>query len=57
MGDSHVDLKGATLAEIIEAIGWQAHSARRFLSTAGERRGVRIVSSKNEAGVRFYQTR
>jgi hypothetical protein len=48
--------KGATLAEIMSATGWQAHSVRGFISTAGKRHGVQIDSSKNEAGERVYRT-
>jgi hypothetical protein len=48
--------KGATLAEIMKATGWQAHSVRGFISTAGKRHGVQIDSSKNEAGERVYRT-
>jgi hypothetical protein len=48
--------KGATLAEIMTAIGWQAHSVRGFLSTAGKKPGVRIESSKNDSGDRVYRT-
>jgi hypothetical protein len=47
--------KGATLAEIMKAIGWQAHSVRGFLSTAGKKRALNIESTKNEAGERVYQ--
>ncbi len=46
--------KGATLAEIMKATGWQAHSVRGFLSTAGKKRN--IASSKNDAGDRFYRS-
>ena len=49
--------KGATLAEIMEATGWQAHSVRGFISTAGKKHGVKIDSSKNEAGDRIYRTK
>jgi hypothetical protein len=47
--------KGATLAEIIKATGWQPHSVRGFLSTAGKKRGIEIESAKNDAGERVYQ--
>jgi hypothetical protein len=47
--------KGATLAEIMKATDWQAHSVRGFISTAGKKHGVKIESSKNEAGDRAYR--
>jgi hypothetical protein len=47
--------KGATLAEIMKATEWQAHSVRGFISTAGKKLGVEIESSKNEAGDRLYR--
>ena len=47
--------KGATLAEIMKATDWQAHSVRGFISTAGKKHGVEIESSKNEAGDRVYR--
>ena len=46
--------KGATLGQIMEATGWQAHSVRGFISTAGKKHGIEIESSKNEAGERVY---
>jgi hypothetical protein len=46
--------KGATLAEIQKVTGWQAHSVRGFLSTAGKKRGLKIDSTKTEAGDRVY---
>ena len=49
--------KGATLAEIMEATSWQAHSVRGFISTAGKKHGLKIDSSKNEAGDRVYRTK
>jgi hypothetical protein len=47
--------KGASLAEIMKATGWQAHSVRGFISTAGNKPGVRIDSSKNDSGDRVYR--
>ena len=47
--------KGATLAEIMKATDWQAHSVRGFLSTAAKKHGLKIESAKNEAGERVYQ--
>jgi hypothetical protein len=47
--------KGATLAEIMKATDWQAHSVRGFISTAGKKHGVKIESAKNEAGERVYK--
>lgn len=47
--------KGATLAEIMAATGWQAHSVRGFISTAGKKHGVKIESLKNETGDRVYR--
>jgi hypothetical protein len=49
--------KGATLAEIRAVSGWQAHSVRGFISTAGKKRRVKIESTKNEAGDRLYRTK
>ncbi len=46
--------KGATLAEIMKATDWQAHSVRGFVSTAGKKHNVKIESSKNDAGERVY---
>jgi hypothetical protein len=49
--------KGATLAEIMKATEWQAHSVRGFLSTAAKKHGLKIESTKTEAGERVYQTK
>jgi hypothetical protein len=46
--------EGATLAEIMAAAGWQAHSVRGFISIANKN-GAKIESSKNEAGERTYR--
>ncbi len=48
--------KGASLAEIRKATGWQAHSVRGFISTAAKKHGIKIESSKNESGERVYRT-
>ena len=47
--------KGATLAEIMKATDWQAHSVRGFLSTAAKKHKLQIESAKNEAGERVYK--
>ena len=47
--------KGATLAEIMKATDWQAHSVRGFLSTAAKKHALQIESTKNEAGERTYK--
>ena len=49
--------KGATLAEIMKATDWQAHSVRGFLSTAAKKHGLKIESTKTEAGDRVYRTK
>jgi hypothetical protein len=46
--------KGATLAELMKATGWQPHSVRGFISTAGKKAGIRISSKTNEGGERVY---
>jgi FtsZ-interacting cell division protein ZipA len=47
--------KGATLAEIVEATGWQKHTIRGFVSILGKKGGEQIESSKNAAGERTYK--
>ncbi len=47
--------KGATLAELMQITGWQAHSIRGFLSgTLGKKMGLPIASAKREDGQRVY---
>jgi hypothetical protein len=48
-------VKGATLAEIMEATSWQAHSVRGFISgTLGKKMGLTVSSAKGEDGQRRY---
>jgi hypothetical protein len=47
--------KGATLHELMTVAGWQAHSVRGFLSTAGKKYGINIESTRDKAGERFYK--
>jgi hypothetical protein len=49
--------KGGTLAEIVKATDWQKHSIRGFLSTAAKKHGLKIESTKTEAGDRVYQVK
>jgi hypothetical protein len=47
--------KGATLAEIMKASGWQAHSVRGFVSgTLGKKMGLTVESTKRDDGQRVY---
>jgi hypothetical protein len=46
--------EGATLTDLMKTTGWQAHSVRGFLSTAARKHGIKIESSKNDAGERRY---
>ena len=49
---------GATLAELMKATGWQAHSVRGFLSgTVSKKMGLAVVSTKVEDGERTYSTK
>jgi Protein of unknown function (DUF3489) len=46
---------GATLAQIMKATGWQAHSVRGFISGAlGKKMGLTVASVRREDGERVY---
>ena len=48
--------KGASIAEMRDAMGWQAHSVRGFLAgTVGKMPGVILFSEKPENGPRRYR--
>ncbi len=48
--------KGASIAEMQKAMGWQAHSVRGFLAgTVKKMPGVILVSKKPESGPRRYR--
>src|SRR5436190_873003 len=47
--------KGATLAQIVEATGWQKHTIRGFVSLLGSKGGEKVESSKSTAGERTYR--
>ena len=50
--------EGATLAELMKATGWQAHSVRGFLSgTVSKKLGLAVTSTKIEEGERTYSVK
>ena len=47
---------GATLNQLMEATGWQAHSVRGFLSgMVGKKMGLEVESNKRADGERVYR--
>jgi len=48
--------KGTTIAELMAATGWQAHSVRGFLSgTVKKRMNLVVQSEKDDKGTRHYR--
>lgn len=46
---------GATLAEIMKATDWQAHSVRGFIAGALKKAGYMVESTKSETRERIYR--
>jgi hypothetical protein len=46
---------GATLAEIMEKMGWQKHTVRGFMAGAMKKAGYQVESFKPEGGERTYR--
>ena len=50
--------EGATLAEVMKATGWQAHSVRGFLSgTVSKKLRLAVTSAKVKDGERTYSVK
>jgi Protein of unknown function (DUF3489) len=46
---------GATLAEMMEKMGWQRHTVRGFMAGAMKKAGYTVESFKSEGGARTYR--
>jgi hypothetical protein len=46
---------GATLAEIVQTMGWQKHTVRGFMAGAMKKAGHTVESFKPDGGVRTYR--
>jgi len=46
---------GATLAEIMEKVGWHEHTVRGFMAGAMKKAGYQVESFKPEGGERTYR--
>ena len=48
--------EGATIAQIMTATGWQAHTCRgAFAGALKKKRGLTVTSEKGNDGVRVYR--
>ena len=47
--------KGATLAELVDKMGWQAHTVRGFMAGAMKKAGYSVQSFKPDGGQRTYR--
>jgi hypothetical protein len=48
--------RGATVAELSKATGWQEHSVRGYISgTLKKRKGLEVLSEKDGKGARRYR--
>jgi hypothetical protein len=48
--------EGATIAQIMAATGWQAHTIRgAFAGALKKKRGLTVTSAKAEGGERVYR--
>ena len=48
---------GASIAEMIEATGWQQHSVRGAMAGALRKRGLVITSDKSDGTRRYFVSR
>ena len=46
---------GATLAEIMDKMGWQKHTVRGFMAGAMKKAGYTVESFKSDKGERTYR--
>jgi len=46
---------GATLAEIVEKMGWQKHTVRGFMAGTMKKAGYTVESFRPEGGARTYR--
>jgi len=46
---------GATLAEIMDKMGWQKHTVRGFMAGAMKKAGYSVESFKSDKGDRTYR--